>query len=603
MNISFKSQLKRSLLVGVILSTFLPYLLPGYGFFQMAQAAVPNIISYQGRLTDASGNLLGGAGTNYYFKFSIWDNATVGNGTKLWPTGAPNEVALSVRQGVFNVNIGDTANGYPDALDYDFNTNSNIFLQVEVATSSGGSFETLSPRQRVSSSGYAINAGSVDGKTPGTGADDILLLDGSGDINIAGDIITSANLQGSSVLTNTITPSGALTVGATGQAITLQGTTASLTSNGAGNDITLNSADTIELLDNTNLTGNFDLTGVINAGSSNINITLATGMLDADALGLISSDGSGSTSSGSGLETDTDRLGLLQGCSDDQILKWDATLDVWACAADAGAGSATLQNAYANGASITTSNASDIDLVLADTATDSNLDIDLIADNTVSISRNDGASTEAPSQLLLLENLDTNLTIAAGMSFNVATGGVITTGIDLSDADIVTALALGNNDLTVGGATISAAEFAILDSNIALASEVTGILPTANGGTGLDGSGATNGQLLIGNGSGFTLAGLTQGTGVTVTNGAGTITIASTLGTSIDLTSEVTGVLPVANGGTGANSLNDLITLGTHTVGNYVATITAGSGITGSSSTEGGTPTISVDQTFAPTWT
>ena len=34
---------------------------------------------------------------------------------------------------------------------------------------------------------------------------------------------------------------------------------------------------------------------------------------------------------------------------------------------------------------------------------------------------------------------------------------------------------------------------------------------------------------------------------------SGTITVASTLGTDIDLTTEVTGTLPVANGGTGAD--------------------------------------------------
>ena len=42
---------------------------------------------------------------------------------------------------------------------------------------------------------------------------------------------------------------------------------------------------------------------------------------------------------------------------------------------------------------------------------------------------------------------------------------------------------------------------------------------------------------------------------------------------TIDLTEKVTGVLPVANGGTGSSSLNNLITLGTHTTGNYIATI------------------------------
>lgn len=62
---------------------------------------------------------------------------------------------------------------------------------------------------------------------------------------------------------------------------------------------------------------------------------------------------------------------------------------------------------------------------------------------------------------------------------------------------------------------------------IDLTTDVTGILPVANGGTGLDGSSAANGSLLIGNNSGFTLSTLT-GTAnqVSVTNGAGSITLA-----------------------------------------------------------------------------
>jgi hypothetical protein len=170
----------------------------------------------------------------------------------------------------------------------------------------------------------------------------------------------------------------------------------------------------------------------------------------------------------------------------------------------------------------------------------------------------------------------------------------------------------------------------------------------SRGGTGLSGSSAANGTLLIGNGSGYTLATLTDGTGITITEGAGSITIASTLGTSVDLASEVTGTLPVANGGTGATTFTangllygnttgalqvtaagtsaqflvangsgvptfvsmssdatiantgaltiaaDAVALSTDTTGNYVATITNGSGITGSSASEGGTPTIAL---------
>lgn len=55
-------------------------------------------------------------------------------------------------------------------------------------------------------------------------------------------------------------------------------------------------------------------------------------------------------------------------------------------------------------------------------------------------------------------------------------------------------------------------------------SDVTGTVPVAQGGTGLTAT-PTNGQLAIGNGTGFTLATLTAGTNVTITNSAGGITI------------------------------------------------------------------------------
>ena len=53
------------------------------------------------------------------------------------------------------------------------------------------------------------------------------------------------------------------------------------------------------------------------------------------------------------------------------------------------------------------------------------------------------------------------------------------------------------------------------------------LLKPLNGGTGLNGSTAASGTLLIGNGTGYTLAGLTAGTGITVTPGAGSITLSS----------------------------------------------------------------------------
>ncbi len=61
------------------------------------------------------------------------------------------------------------------------------------------------------------------------------------------------------------------------------------------------------------------------------------------------------------------------------------------------------------------------------------------------------------------------------------------------------------------------------------ATEISGTLPVGNGGTGLA-TAPSNGQLLIGNGTGYAQATLTAGSGVSITNGAGSITIDATGG-------------------------------------------------------------------------
>src|SRR3989344_7583906 len=134
--------------------------------FSFAASGVPTILSYQGRLTNGSGDLLGGSGTTFYFKFSIWDNPTSSpeTGTRLWPSSAPTSVALTVRSGVFTAHIGDTANSYPDVLDYNFNTNQDIYLQIQVS-SDNSTFETLSPRRRIAASSFSQLAGAISGTT------------------------------------------------------------------------------------------------------------------------------------------------------------------------------------------------------------------------------------------------------------------------------------------------------------------------------------------------------------------------------------------------------------------------------------------------------
>jgi hypothetical protein len=81
-------------------------------------------------------------------------------------------------------------------------------------------------------------------------------------------------------------------------------------------------------------------------------------------------------------------------------------------------------------------------------------------------------------------------------------------------------------------------------------------LPIANGGTALTTT-PTNGQLLIGNGTGYTLAALTAGSNITITNGAGSISIAGNAGT-------VTSVSALTLGTSGTD-LSSTVATGTST--------------------------------------
>ena len=147
-------------------------------------------------------------------------------------------------------------------------------------------------------------------------------------------------------------------------------------------------------------------------------------------------------------------------------------------------------------------------------------------------------------------------------------------------------------DVATGNALISGGvSTAPAWGKVGLTTHVSGTLPVANGGTG--DTTYTNGQLLIGNTTGNTLtkATLTAGTGITITNGTGSITIAGNTGTvtsvsgtgtvngitltgtvtssgsltlggtlsGVSLTTQVTGTLPVANGGSGATTLTGVL--------------------------------------------
>jgi hypothetical protein len=163
---------------------------------------------------------------------------------------------------------------------------------------------------------------------------------------------------------------------------------------------------------------------------------------------------------------------------------------------------------------------------------------------------------------------------AGAPPYTTSTGTGVVAAISVP-VDSTNGLVTTNGSGTLTNKTISGLSNTI--TNISLTSGVTGVLPVANGGTGVS-TAASNGQLLIGNGTGFSLATLTAGTGCTINNSAGGITINATgsggsvtsVGMTVPSFLSVSGspvtttgtlavsysgtALPVANGGTGVTT-------------------------------------------------
>jgi hypothetical protein len=158
----------------------------------------------------------------------------------------------------------------------------------------------------------------------------------------------------------------------------------------------------------------------------------------------------------------------------------------------------------------------------------------------------------------------------------VANGGTNISSYTIGDllyADGITSLAkladIATGNVLLSGGVGAAPSY----GKVGLTTHVTGTLPIANGGTALT-STPTNGQLLIGNGTGYSLGTLTASTGISVTNGSGSITIANTgvtsltAGTNITVSASTGGVtisttttptwtsetVPLISGGTTASS-------------------------------------------------
>ena len=120
----------------------------------MGQAAPPALISFQGKLTSAAGAAQTGS---FDFQFGFYDVLT-GGAALLTDT----QDGVSVSGGIYNINLGGgTLAGPAGTLSALFATNGAVYLEVKVKTAGAAAYDTLSPRTRITSAAYALNAGST----------------------------------------------------------------------------------------------------------------------------------------------------------------------------------------------------------------------------------------------------------------------------------------------------------------------------------------------------------------------------------------------------------------------------------------------------------
>ncbi len=255
---------------------------------QPAHAAIPWMINYQGRLTDTSGSAVSGTLT---ITFRLYDAVT--SGTKQWQEEQTVTLA-STDNGIFNVVLGTVT--VLTAVDF----NTPMWLSVQVSDDT-----EMTPRQRLTAVGYAMNADQLDsldaskfvrtdidssssGKLTLTKAGAAFLIkpstnpsadtkmielqsaagtskfsvDTEGDVTVAGDLTVTGLISGSAATTGTT--SATWTVDSDNTAGTEPANGAGVVIEGGSGDVSAlwdATNDELDLNKSTNITGTLKLSG------------------------------------------------------------------------------------------------------------------------------------------------------------------------------------------------------------------------------------------------------------------------------------------------------------------------------------------------------
>lgn len=368
-----------------------------------SEAAINPMISFQGKLTNPDGtNVTDG---NYSLRFRIYTDPTADTGacanTCKWEE---TQGTVSVSGGLFHVNLGSVT-ALPGSVDFNA---SALYLGIKVSTDAEMTPRvrlTATPYAFNSDTIDGLDSTSLVQLSPGSQQTGNINVSGTITSGAINGITIGSTISGTGTLTVASGGSGNLVLDSASNTIQLAATD-TMIQRTAGGTTTINlvdGANTLLSITNSgagtasiNVDGGYQIGGAAGASTTCsggqivqnlvINGGIATGgtcgtsygtvqdegsaltlrqtvnfagggIACADNAGssrtdcsvaFISSDGAGVTSSASGLESGTGGFGLVQGCSNGQVLKWNDTSAVWECGTDRGSFHNVLDGNYTN---------------------------------------------------------------------------------------------------------------------------------------------------------------------------------------------------------------------------------------------------------------
>ncbi len=149
----------------------------------LSALAVPGMINYQGKLTDSDGYPLNGT---YQVQFHIYDAAT--GGSELWSETQ----SVTVTDGIYNVQLGSV-----EPLTAGVFSSDAVYLEVVILNDDTSTWETLSPRQRLTSTAFSFRAADAESLEGHASSEFAPLLHEHSGADITSGIIPEARIPAS----------------------------------------------------------------------------------------------------------------------------------------------------------------------------------------------------------------------------------------------------------------------------------------------------------------------------------------------------------------------------------------------------------------------